>query len=266
MSERIVVEREGSVARVRLNRPDKHNAVDRAMFEAFIETGRALGGDRSLRAVVLHGSGENFCAGIDVSVFAAGEDGFDPTTMQPRADSPANFYQSAAYVWRELPVPVIAALKGVVFGAGMQIALGADVRVCHPDAQLSIMETKWGIIPDMGISTVLPGLMPLDKALSLTWSGRIVPGSDAAELGLVTSLSDDPEAEAMRLAEDVAGRSPDAIRAAKRLLKSAWADRDAELLKLEANLQMQVMAAPNQSEAVQANMEKRKPKFSDAAV
>lgn len=266
MTERILVERADGVARVRLNRADKHNAVDKGMFEAFIEIGGTLADDRSLRAVVLEGQGENFCAGIDVSVFAAAKDGFDPQTMQARADSPANFYQSAAYVWRELPVPVIAALKGVVFGAGLQIALGADLRVSHPRAKLSVMETKWGIIPDMGITTTLPSLMPLDKALSLTLTGRVVDGADAAELGLVTQLSEDPEADAMRLAQEIASRSPDAVRAAKRLLKTAWADRDADLLRLEAALQMQVMAAPNQQEAVSANMERREPNFSDAAV
>ena len=266
MADPIVVERTGHVATVRLNRPEKHNAIDKAMFDAFIETGRILAAERSLRAVVLAGSGTNFCAGIDLSMFAMNESNFEPQTLAAREDSLANYYQSAAYVWRELPVPVLAALKGVVFGGGLQIALGADLRFCHPDAQLSVMESKWGIIPDMGLTTTLPSLMPLDKALSLTWSGRVVSGKEACDLGLVTRISEDPERDALQFAELIAGRSPDAIRAAKRLLQTAWAGRDAELLRLEAELQLQVLRGENQREAVRANMEKRAPEFGDAAV
>ena len=263
MSESIVVDREGPVAQVQLNRPEKHNAVDRGMFEAFIDVGRSLATDRSLRAVVLTGAGDNFCAGIDVSVFAnSGE--ISPEKLAPRADSDANFFQSAAYVWREMPVPVIAALKGVVFGAGLQIALGADVRIAHADAKLSILEIKWGIVPDMGFTTVLPSLMPLDQALALTWTGRIVNGGEAASLGLVTSLANDPERSALEFAGSVAGRSPDAIRAAKQLMKDAWADRDAELLRMEAEWQLRVLSAPNQREAVKANLERREPTFVDS--
>ena len=266
MADPIIVERTGHVAIVRLNRPEKHNAIDKSMFDAFIEVGKRLAAERSLRAVVLAGNGTNFCAGIDLSMFAMNESNFDPQTLAAREDSLANYYQSAAYVWRELPVPVLAALKGVVFGGGLQISLGADIRFCHPDAQLSVMESKWGIIPDMGLTTTLPGLMSIDKALSLTWSGRVVSGKEACDLGLVTQTSEDPEQEAVQFAELVAGRSPDAIRAAKRLLQTAWADRDAELLRLEAELQLQVLAAPNQREAVRANMEKREPEFTDSVV
>ena len=266
MPDPIVVERAGNIATVRLNRPEKHNAIDKAMFDAFIDVGKTLAAERSLRAVVLTGNGANFCAGIDLSMFAMNKTNFEPKTLAARDDSLANYYQSAAYVWRELPVPVLAALRGAVFGGGLQISLGADLRFCHPEAQLSVMESKWGIIPDMGLTTTLPSLMPLDKALSLTWSGRIVSGSEACTLGLVTSVTEDPERDARRCAEEIAARSPDAIRAAKRLLQAAWAGRDAELLRLEAELQLKVLAAPNQAEAVQANLEKRQPEFSDAVV
>ncbi len=263
MSESVVVEKDGPIAMVQLNRPQKHNAVDREMFEAFIDVGRSLAADRSVRAVVLTGAGENFCAGIDVSVFAGGGE-ISPDKLAPREDSNANFFQSAAYVWREMPVPVLAALKGVVFGAGLQIALGADVRIAHAEAKLSVLEIKWGIVPDMGFTTVLPSLMPLDQALSLTWTGRVVSGSEAASLGLVTSLAEDPERSALEFAESVSRRSPDAIRAAKQLMKDAWADRDAELLRLEAEWQLRVLGAPNQREAVSANLERREPKFVDS--
>lgn len=264
MNESLIVDRDGHIARVQLNRPEKHNAVDHGMFEALIEAGRSLATDRSVRAVVLTGAGDNFCAGIDVSVFAEGAGQMSPDMFAPRADSDANFFQSAAYVWREMPVPVIAALQGIVFGAGLQIALGADVRIAHADAKLSVLEIKWGIVPDMGFTTVLPGLMPLDQALSLTWTGRVVSGSEASSLGLVTSLAEDPREAAMQFADEVSRRSPDAVRATKQLMQQAWADRDAELLRLEAEWQLRVLSAPNQREAVKANMERRAAEFRDS--
>ncbi|MEM9207782.1 MAG: crotonase/enoyl-CoA hydratase family protein [Pseudomonadota bacterium] len=264
MSNRIQVNVVDHVADVVLNRPEKHNAVDRDMFEAFGAVGQQLASDRSIRAVVLRGSGENFCAGIDISTFSS--DGIDPQLMAPGADTPANFFQRAAYVWRELPVPVIAALHGVVFGAGLQIALGTDVRISAPNAQLSIMETKWGIIPDMASMTSLPALVSYDKAMELTWSGRIVSGEEAAGIGLVTSLHDDPVARAKALAESLCHKSPDAVRAAKQLYLEAYADRDAQLLRREAELQMAVMAGANQAEAVAANLQKRAPEFADSTL
>ena len=261
MTDRILIDVDDGIASVTLNRPDKHNAVDTRTFEAFIETGQTLSRDRSVRAVVLTGAGENFCAGIDTSVFKG--DAIDPQSMRPVAGSPANFYQAAAYVWRDLPMPVVGALHGVVFGAGLQIALGCDIRYARPDAQLSIMETKWGIIPDMGITTVLPGLVPYDTACELAMTGRVVSGDEAATLGLVTSVVDDPLAAARETAARLASRSPDAVRAIKALFREAWGDRDAALLRREAELQMRVMAAPNMREAVTANIERRAPKFAD---
>ncbi len=263
MTDRIVVETQDNVAQVTLNRAEKHNAVDRAMFDAIIATGHELSADRSLRAVVLRGAGVNFCAGIDVSVFQGGE---GIGSLEPLEGSLANLYQSAAWVWRELPVPVIAALNGVVFGAGLQIALGADIRIAAPDARLSVMEIKWGLIPDMSIAATLPALMPYDKAAELAWTGRVVAAAEALALGLVTRVDDDPLAAAGALASDVASRSPDAVRGIKRLFREAWADRDAELLRREAELQLAVMAAPNQREAVAANLQKREPEFGDAAI
>ncbi len=264
MSERIEVTVRDHVADVVLSRPGKHNAVDRDMFEAFGTVGERLADDASIRAVVLRGSGENFCAGIDISTFSG--DGIDPRLMEPCEGTPANFFQRAAYVWRELPVPVIAALHGVVFGAGLQIALGADVRIATPAAQLSIMETRWGIIPDMASMTSLPALVSYDKAMELTWTGRIISGEEAARIGLVTALADDPVAHAETLAGQISSRSPDAVRAAKRLYLDAYAERDAHLLRREAELQMAVMAGDNQSEAVAANMQKRAPEFADSSL
>ena len=264
MADRVTVEINDHVAKVVLNRPEKHNAVDHAMFDALTETAESLAADGSLRAVVLCGRGDNFCAGIDVSVFQSGA--FDPASMQPRDGTPANYYQSVAYLWRELPVPVIAALHGAAFGAGLQIALGADLRFAEVAAKLSVMEIKWGIIPDMGISTTLPALMPIDSALELAWTGRIVSGEEAAGLGLVTAAVDDPLASAMETAAKIASRSPDAIRASKTLFREAWADRDAALLRREAELQLRVMASPNHKEAIMANLQNRDPEFGDPVV
>ena len=262
MNDRITVDIVDHVADVVLNRPRKHNAVDAAMFEAFLEVGARLAADRSLRAVVLRGAGENFCAGIDISVFQNGAT--DPSWMQAGDDTPANVFQSAAYVWRRLPVPVVAALQGVVFGAGLQIALGADLRVARSDTKLSIMEIKWGLVPDMAMSTALPGLIAYDRAAELTWTGRIVSGEEAASIGLVSRLSEDPTATARELASRIAGQSPDAVRSAKTLLNEAYASRDAELLRREAELQMRVMSAANHRQAVAANLEQREPRFGDA--
>lgn len=261
MSDRLAVEISEHVAHVTLNRPGKHNAVDKGMFDAFIEVGEALAGDPSVRAVVLGGAGDNFCAGIDVGTFTGG--GVTPELMRPVQGSAANCFQSAAYVWRSMPVPVIAALKGVVFGAGLQIALGADLRVAAPDTRMSIMETKWGIIPDMAVSTLAPALLSYDRAAELTWTGRIVAAEEARSLGLVTLLAEDSEATARAMAADIAARSPDAVRAAKRLLQASYEERDEKLLALEARLQLEVMAGSNFREAVAANVEKRPPAFAD---
>jgi len=267
MAERIVVNIENNVATVMLNRADKHNAVDVAMFEALIETGKTLAETESLRAVILHGAGESFCAGIDVSVFAGkGIGASGAGNLQARADSPANFYQSAAYVWRELPVPVIAALHGVVYGAGLQIALGADIRYATADARIAIMEIKWGLIPDMAISTTLPHLMGVDRAAEMAWTGKVVSGIEACEAGLVTAIQEDPLACAQELARTIAQKSPDAIRATKKLFNQAWKTEAAELLRLEAELQSRIMMSPNQMEAAQANAEKRTPEFGDSII
>ncbi len=265
MSDRVTIEVQNHVAEVTLNRPEKHNAVDIAMFEALTETGDSLADDASVRAVVLKGAGENFCAGIDLSVFKGGGlDGLDKKAFQARNGSPANFFQSAAYVWRALPVPVIAAIKGVAFGAGLQIALGADIRYATPDARFSIMEIKWGIIPDMAITATLRDVMPVDRIKEMAYSGRIIAGGDAEKIGLITSVQDDPLDAARGLATEIAGKSPDAIRTIKSLINSAWHDSIEGALRREAELQIKVMAASNHTEAVKANLEKRAPIFQSA--
>jgi enoyl-CoA hydratase/carnithine racemase len=264
MSERVRVDIDNNIATVTLNRADKHNAIDMAMFEALIEAGDSLKDAPSVRAIVLRGAGQNFCAGIDVSVFSGeGIGAAGVGLMDPRQRSPANLFQSAAWVWQEVPVPVIAALQGVVFGAGLQLALGADVRFAAPDVQMSIMEIKWGLIPDMAITCTARHLLRADKFRELAFTGRIVSAGEAQEAGLVTSLSDKPLEDAKSLAEEIAGRSPDAIRAIKRLLVDSWQTDAPVSLRREAELQLAVMGGANQAEAVLANVERRAPDFSD---
>ena len=276
MSDRVTIDLHQGVADVRLNRPEKHNAIDAGMFSALIESGLELAGNPEVRAVVLSGNGKSFCAGLDMASFAAmtgggsadpgrGQSGAtgDGNLLAAESDSPANRAQRAAWVWQEVPVPVIAALQGVVFGAGLQIALGADIRYASPDVRMSIMEIKWGLIPDMAISSTARHILAGDKFKELAFTGRILGGSDAKEAGLVTSLADDPLEAAQSMAREIAGRSPDAIRAFKKLVNDSWQVDAPASMRREAELQLAVMGSANQMEAVASNMEKRAPDFRD---
>jgi len=267
MSDRIVIALgEDGVADVRLNRPDKLNALDAEMFEALVEAGDGLARERGLRAVVLSGEGRAFSAGLD---FAGFQQTADPAARPARnlfdrsAASPANHAQRAAWVWRELPVPVIAALHGVVYGGGLQIALAADVRLVAADARLSVRELHWGLVPDMSGTQTLRQLVRADVARELTYTARIVSGSEAVALGLATRVSAQPREDAFALAREIAAHSPDAVRGAKRLLEGAFAGDVASGLRLEEEIQRSLIGRPNQVEAVRANLEKRAPKFRD---
>jgi enoyl-CoA hydratase/carnithine racemase len=235
MQNRVTVSLAGGVADVRLSRPDKMNALDGAMFEALVATGRGLRSERGLRAVVLSGEGRAFCAGLDVSSFGAGGGG--RSLLERSGPSPANFAQSAAWVWAELPVPVIAAVHGVAYGGGLQIALAADIRFVAPDARLSVMEIKWGLIPDMTGSQTLRRLVRLDVAKELTYTGRVISGTEAAALGLATHVSDTPREAALELAREIASKSPTAIRAGKQLLDASGLVDLETGLRLEESLQ-----------------------------
>jgi enoyl-CoA hydratase/carnithine racemase len=263
MTDSVTTEVQDKVAHVRLNRPEKNNAVNLAMFEELIAAGERIAADSGIRAVVLSGAGKNFCSGIDVSLFAASEPQQLMQMMAPQEPSPANLFQRAAFVWKEVPVPVLCAIHGVAFGAGLQIALGADLRYATPDAQLSVMEIKWGLVPDMAISAVARHCVRLDTLCELAWTGRIVTAGEAAGIGLVTSVQEDPLAYASNAADVIAGRSPDAVRAMKQLFQQAWQLPVREALALEAKLQMGLMGKANQREAVAANIERREPRFDD---
>ena len=265
MSERVSISKHEGIADVRLNRPEKLNALDAAMFEGLVEAGKALAADHGVRAVVLSGEGRAFCAGLDFASFMGMAGGERPVRnlLDRDAGGVANYAQRAAYVWAELPVPVIAAVHGVAFGGGLQIALGADIRFVAPDAKLSVMEIKWGLIPDMSGSQTLRRLVRLDVAKELTFTGRIVSGTEAATLGLVTHVSNSPREDALTLAREIASKSPDAVRAGKRLLNEAGLVSLHEGLRLEETLQLALVGKPNQLEAVQANLQNRPPRFVD---
>jgi enoyl-CoA hydratase/carnithine racemase len=263
MSERVRVTLTDGVADVRLTRPEKLNALDPAMFEGLVETGRALAVDPSVRAVVLSGEGRGFCAGLDFASFMAlGTEG-GPRLLRREEHSPVNAAQRAAWVWTEVPVPVIAAVHGVAYGGGLQIALAADVRLVAPDTQLSVMEIKWGLIPDMSGTQTLRHLVRLDVAKELTFTGRVVSGREAVELGLATRVAADPHEAALALAGEIASKSPHAIRAAKRLLNTTVTASREDGFHLEERLQRELIGSANQLEAVQANLEKRAPRFVD---
>ena len=263
MAERVRVDVESGVAHVRLDRADKLNALDASMFDAIIAAGERIIDDRSIRAVVLSGEGRAFCAGLDFMSFVQMGDGGGARLFERGERSPANAAQRAAHVWVEVPVPVIAAVHGYAFGGGLQIALGADVRLVAPDAQLSVMEIKWGLVPDMAGTQLLRNLVRLDVAKELTFTGRKVDGVEAVQLGLATRVSEKPLEDALGMARTIAAKSPHAIRAGKRLLdESRYLGRKEGLL-LEEELQKSLIGSPNQLEAVQANMQKREPKFDD---
>ena len=253
------------VADVRLNRPDKYNALSPDMFKAIVAAGEQLSEAKDVRAVVLSGNGRGFCAGLDMQSMAGLADGANGggSTLLDRDERPENFAQRPAMVWKRMPVPVIAALHGVAYGGGAQIALGADMRIASPDTKMSIMEIKWGLIPDMSISQTLRDIVPLDVAKELTLTGRVLNGEEAQKIGLVTKVVEDPLAHALDIANEIASKSPDAIRAGKQLLDAVWHADERTGLELEASLQASLIGSPNQVEAVKSNFEKRPPDFSD---
>jgi enoyl-CoA hydratase/carnithine racemase len=271
MNDRVTVQITDGVADVRMVRTDKMNALDDAMFSALIETGERLKTEAGLRAVVLSGDGRAFCAGLDMGSFAQmasgaprGQRDDSGKLLTPqRTPGGSNRAQHACMVWNEIPVPVIAAVHGVAFGGGLQLALGCDLRFVTADAKMAVLEIKWGLVPDMGGFLLTRGLVRADVMRELTWSGRIFSGEEAVGLGFATRVCADPHPEALALAREIAGKSPSAIRAGKRLLNlPAETDQHAILL-VESKEQGALIGSPNQKEAVMANLEKRAPAFAD---
>lgn len=276
MSEpRVTITIEDHVADVRFNRPDKINALDGKQFAAIVDAGEELKGNLDVRAVVLSGNGRGFCAGLDFSSFQAMAGGGSPEA--PPADDGSekprgimdlegritHLGQQACYVWQELHCPVIAAVHGVALGGGAQLALGADLRIMAPDAQFSILEIRWGLVPDMTATAMLPLLVGLDRAKELTFTGRMVSGEECGQIGLATKVAPNPLEEALAMAREIAGKSPTAVRGAKKLLNASPYRGVAEQFKDERETISSLIGSPNQVEAVMAFFEKRDPKFQD---
>ncbi|MCK5770367.1 crotonase/enoyl-CoA hydratase family protein [Algiphilus sp.] len=254
MSQRVRTDIEGDIARVTLTRAKAHNGVDQAMMDGVIAAAESLADEKSVRAVILSGEGPSFCAGIDVKAFFGKGMSLDLAKLYARLYSPMrNKFQQFSLAWRDLPIPVIAAVHGNCFGAGIQLALGADFRIVRPDAQLSVMEAKWGLVPDMGGAVLLRELVSADIARLLTYTGRVVSGEEARSLGLATQVADDPVAAAETLAREIAARSPDAVAAGKLLLNEAWHDTESGALAAERRRQRQLMGRANQRVSVARN-------------
>ncbi|MCW3014965.1 MAG: enoyl-CoA hydratase/carnithine racemase [Solirubrobacterales bacterium] len=264
---RVTVAVADHVATVTMVRAAKHNALDAHMFSGLAAAIEQVAAAPSVRVVVLHGEGKSFCSGLDVASFMSGDSPITMEQLVDRGHGRSNLAQQVCTGWIDLRVPVIAAIHGNCFGGGMQIALGADIRIAAPDAKLSIMEIRWGLVPDMGISQTLPRLMPIDRAKELTYTGRQVSGEEAAELGLVTRTAPDPLAAAQELATEIATKSPSAVQAAKQLYDRTWAGNDGDVaLVLETALQVELIGSPNQMAAVTAAFTKQPGVFVDPEV
>lgn len=259
---RVSVEIQDHVAHVTLTRGDKMNAVDMDMAEAIVVAGEEVRANSTVRAVVLSGEGKSFCAGLDVMNFAKFAATDPEDLVMPRTHGLSNLFQRVAMVWRDLEVPVIAALHGAVYGAGFQLASGADIRIAHPDTKLAIMEMKWGLIPDMGGMALWPSYLRSDVIRRMTYTADPVAGDQAEKWGLVTEISEDYLAVAQKLAQDIASKSPSAIKAAKRLIGAAESGiSEADTLLKESREQTDLIGKPDQLEVIAANMQNRAPVF-----
>ena len=267
MKDRVSIDLKDGVADVRLIRADKMNALDPAMFEGIIEAGARLADMKGLRCVVLSGEGKAFCAGLDMASFAAMNQGEAAVPgsrdLSKRTHGIANRPQQCAWLWRALPVPVIAAVHGVAFGGGFQIALGPDIRYATADTRFSVMEIKWGLVPDLAGTQLMRHLAREDVVRELTYTGRIFNGAEAQQMGFVTHVVDDPREAAFETAREIASKSPDAMRANKRLLNAAVATDAASGLMMESVEQQKLIGSPNQIEAIMSNLQKRAANYKD---
>ncbi len=269
--DRVTISIEDGIADVRMNRADKRNALDNAMFTSLAAAGEYLKTLPELRAVVLSGDGASFCAGLDFGSFQAMAQGSSGQGGSVNAGAMSDgrithLAQQVCWVWQEVPVPVIAAVHGHALGGGMQIALGADIRIVHPDTQLSVREVHWGLIPDMTGTLMLSRLVRPDIVKDLVFSARVFSGAEGFELGVVTRLSKTPQADAMDLAQEIAGRSPDAVRGAKKLINLMANDGAAQQFAAEREVIGKLIGGANQVEAVMSHFEKRPPKFNSSSI
>lgn len=255
------------IADVRMTRADKRNALDGAMFEALAAAGERLKSEPGVRVAVLSGEGSSFCAGLDFATMSALAGGGDrPEVGNPGAMKEGRIThlgQQICWVWQEVPVPVIAAVHGHAIGGGIQVALGADIRIVHPDTQMSVREIHWGLVPDMTGTMMLSQLVRADVAKELVLTARMFDGREAFAIGIATKLSETPYDDAMAMAREIAGRSPDAVRAGKALLNGLFNQGAADQFAAERQAIGSLIGRANQKEAVMANFEKRAPNFVD---
>ena len=272
-NDRVLVTINDGIADVRLDRADKRNALDPAMFDAISRAGKDLVTNKDIRAVVLSGNGTSFCAGLDFGSFQVMADSGSASTNSKSKDSQkenagamatgaiTHLAQQICWVWQEVPVPVIAAIQGHALGGGMQLALGADIRVAHPETQFAMREVHWGLIPDMTGTLMLSRLVRDDVAKDLVFSARVISGTQAHEFGVVTRISESPLEVAMQIAREIAERSPDAVRGAKALINRLSNAGAAEHFAEERRIIQSLIGKPNQVEAVMSNFEKRSANF-----
>jgi enoyl-CoA hydratase/carnithine racemase len=260
--DRVDVTIEGHVAHVQLNRPDKMNALDPAMFAAIVEAGQSLYEAKGVRCVVLSGVGRSFCAGLDLSSMGNTER-WKEAPLTERTHGNCNSSQLAAMIWRKLPMPVIGAIHGVCFGGGLQIASGPEIRFVAPDARMAVMESKWGLVPDMGGYVLWKGCVRDDVLRELTYTHREFNGEEAARFGFATHVDPNPLERAMALAQEIASKSPTAIRKAKAISNHWYDSTEDQILLAESRANHELMFSPNQMESVAAGMAKRKGEFVD---
>jgi len=264
MNERCVtLNIEDDIAFVTLNRAEKRNALDMAMFKAIDRISRQLKQNRKIRAVIVQANGEDFCSGLDVkSVLSQRSSAM--SLLAKLLPGQANLAQRVSYNWRKIPVPVIMVIQGRCWGGGLQIALGADFRFATPEASLSIMEGKWGLIPDMGANLALRELVAKDVALKLAMTAEVTTAQSALEMGLITGVSDEPLQQAKQLVEQITERSPDAVAAVKKLYQRTWFRAEWLMLARESYYQVKILLGKNQNKAVKRQLDpENKPNYVD---
>ncbi len=264
--ELVTLEVSNGVAEIVFNRPDSHNSLSLEMFHAIADCGESLRQNQNIRVAILSGKGPSFCSGLDLNIAKTlaemGPEGREVADeLIEHRGSITNLAQKVCWVWQELPFPVIGALHGVVFGGGFQLAMGCDIRIADPGTKFSIMESRWGLIPDMAITQTIPNVLRKDQALELALTARIFDSIEAEKIGVVTRVTEDYLRAARDLAEEIVTKSPDSIKACKRLFKEGWHSDPQQGFKLEAQLQRMLLGSWNQREAALAAFEKRPAEF-----
>lgn len=272
MSNAIEISVSNHVAHLQLNRPEAHNAIDGPVMNGLLGFARKMMDPGEVRVIVISGKGKSFCAGLDMSSFAemaSGDlnpDREDVTeAMADLSPAGANRAQQIGWLWQEVPVPVICAIQGVALGGGLNLALGADIRLVHPQASLGLVEINWGLLPDMSATQSLRRLTSLDRAKELAMTGRRFSGTQALEYGLATEVTSNPVEDALAMAAAITRRNPDAIRAIKRVLNASALVSVAQGLAEEAAASQTILGTQNQMEAITAHFEDRAPHFKTSA-